>query len=296
VAPAAPPTSDSENCAACHDEALIDHFDRSIHGRLEAFEVLDGGVGCESCHGAADEHMGSADPADIKGLKGDLPEDINAVCTRCHSGGRFVSWAGSEHMLSGVGCTDCHEIHPSGRPDDWKIDDPRTCYRCHEDVRAEMYLPSHHPVKEGKMTCLACHEPHGSTTHGLRTEERPNDLCLNCHSAYQGPFVFEHAPVVEDCGICHTPHGAPANNLLVQTEPFLCLQCHEFHFHAALEGRSDDPASVGDPGYEQLWDNPNTVFSFKAAFTTKCTQCHSHVHGSDLPSQSLPGQGKSFTR
>jgi hypothetical protein len=40
----------------------------------------------------------------------------------------------------------------------------------------------------------------------------------------------------------------------------------------------------------------STRTSFNRAWTTKCTQCHSRVHGSDLPSQAVPGQGKALTR
>jgi hypothetical protein len=36
--------------------------------------------------------------------------------------------------------------------------------------------------------------------------------------------------------------------------------------------------------------------AFKRAWTTKCTQCHSRIHGSDLPSQAVPGKGKALTR
>ena len=52
--------------------------------------------------------------------------------------------------------------------------------------------------------------------------------------------AFEHEPVFEGCDGCHAPHGAVANNLLVQNEPFLCLQCHQPHFHSILEGFEGD--------------------------------------------------------
>ena len=35
---------------------------------------------------------------------------------------------------------------------------------------------------------------------------------------------------------------------------------------------------------------------FRQAFATKCTQCHTQVHGSDLPSQTVPGLGGGLTR
>jgi len=170
-----------------------------------------------------------------------------------------------------------------------------------------MYFVSHHPVKEGHMSCSSCHNPHGTgnpVAGMIRTEERLNDLCLTCHTRYQGPFVFEHEPVVEDCTICHDPHGTVANNLLKQNEPFLCMQCHEVHFHAS---RYNDPDMVNgfNPGGVPVgkdWRYPSqpniksTHEGWQKSFLTKCTQCHQYVHGSDFPSQTIPGQGKKLTR
>ena len=36
--------------------------------------------------------------------------------------------------------------------------------------------------------------------------------------------------------------------------------------------------------------------SFKRTMLTKCTQCHDQVHGSDLPSQAISGQGRALNR
>jgi DmsE family decaheme c-type cytochrome len=157
------------------------------------------------------------------------------------------------------------------------------------------------------MNCGACHEPHGSSIGLVRNEERPAELCFTCHTHLQGPFIFEHDPVSEGCETCHSPHGTVANNLLVQTEPFLCLQCHEFHFHAGLEAHEEtevyvpryDPAQNPSDGYTYengMVPNPFGADGYRRAFTTKCTQCHSEVHGSDLPSQTVSGMGRGLTR
>jgi DmsE family decaheme c-type cytochrome len=141
------------------------------------------------------------------------------------------------------------------------------------------------------MSCSSCHTPHGSSIGLVKSQENLAELYLSCHTQYQGPFIFEHDSVMEGCDTCHVPHGSVANNLLAQNEPFLCLQCHEFHFHAALLS-PDGPIDVGGTEYE----NPFGDQSMNVAFTTKCSQCHSQVHGTDLPSQTVSGGGHGMVR
>ena len=38
--------------------------------------------------------------------------------------------------------------------------------------------------------------------------------------------------------------------------------------------------------------NPFGNQGMNIAFTTNCTGCHSHIHGSDTPSQTSPSRGK----
>lgn len=144
------------------------------------------------------------------------------------------------------------------------------------------------------MTCSSCHDVHGTTHAGdglLKSTERKNDLCLTCHTKHQGPFIFEHAPVEEDCTTCHDPHGTVAKNLLKQSEPFLCLQCHEMHFHNA---RVAPTTPYALPVGGSL--NPNGASGFQRAFGTRCTVCHTRIHGSDNPSSGISGGGKALIR
>ena len=78
---------------------------------------------------------------------------------------------------------------------------------------------------------------------------------------------------------------------LVQNEPLLCLQCQEAHFHLGRDGTS--PPIDRETGYSS---NQYGSSGWRQAFTTKCTNCHPTVHGSDLPSQSVTGRGGSLTR
>ncbi len=285
-------------CLECHEDYATERT--NIHLKIAEFEVPSGvKTGCESCHGPGSLHVdGEGDVEKILrfGDDGLEPEEVGGICTNCHQAGAQLNWAGSAHAENDVACTACHKVHTNGRKYLLKEGELDLCSRCHQDVRARTYYASHHPLKEEKMHCSDCHNPHGSDSPAagmLKTAERVNDLCLRCHTRYQGPFAFEHDPVVEDCLICHDPHGTVANNLLRQQEPFICLQCHEAHFHAARA--SNNVATVVAPGDSANVIGP-TDHGFTKSFMTKCTQCHPKVHGSDLPSQSVPGAGMGLTR
>jgi DmsE family decaheme c-type cytochrome len=305
----------SQLCADCHDE-LSTQFTRSMHAQLATFELEGNIPGCESCHGPGSNHAMSTDPADIFNYRDSSIEDMNGSCLPCHAKRVGMYWPFAEHGLNGVTCIDCHQIHqdrpslPEGpgpiervslMPSHDRVTPPRRaslkkpevalCADCHKDVVAKTMLPSRHPVREGKMSCSSCHNVHGSEAGMIHSVERTYDLCVSCHAEKQGPFVFDHPPVTEDCSACHTPHGAVADNLLKQNEPFLCLQCHEAHFHIGREGISTpidrETGTVSNRFGASGW---------RIAFGTKCTQCHQAVHGSDLPSQSVPSQGKGLIR
>ncbi|WP_321531333.1 GSU2203 family decaheme c-type cytochrome [uncultured Desulfuromonas sp.] len=308
----------SSACLDCHEE-LGQAFEHNIHNLLADFEYLANSMdnqGCESCHGPASQHIDEGDTEKILSFGSLNAAQASAICQNCHTEGETMEWNHSTHAAYGIGCTDCHTVHDDGankamlsKPED------ELCYSCHQDVRAKMHMPNHHPVKEGKMGCSDCHNPHGSQTRPmLRTDERKNELCLTCHMDQSGPFAFEHAPVMEDCTICHNPHGTVADNLIKQSEPFLCLQCHELHFHTNFRPNTDalaeyaQYASDSDPAKAAIGTSAQGILNkitgsgiddkhaMQMAMMTRCSQCHPSVHGSDLPSLYTPGGGSRLTR
>jgi DmsE family decaheme c-type cytochrome len=232
----------------------------------------------------------SGEPADIIN-----PAKIDvitgeATCLECHRGHAFEAWEASEHRSASVRCTSCHTLHvPAVERAYERISD--RCFECHSEVRAAGYMPSRHPIAEGKMECTDCHNVHGGMEPWV-LDGSAREMCLQCHAQYEGPFLFEHAPVAEDCLHCHLPHGAVADFLLKQSEPTLCLNCHSMHFHAGVVG-VDGPFTAPQAPDRGGVSTPD---AWKRVMLTKCTQCHSEIHGTDLPSQSISGQGGALTR
>jgi predicted CXXCH cytochrome family protein len=120
----------------------------------------------------------------------------------------------------------------------------------------------HHPLREGKMSCVDCHDPHGGPTGNNLKTANVNQLCLSCHAQYRGPFAYQHPPVTENCMICHNAHGSPNTNLLSVSVPALCLQCHSGHHNGASLPLPD-----------------------------RCTNCHGSIHGTDV---ATPSGGSRF--
>lgn len=283
LAPARGAQNPELQCASCH-EAAVDSFNLNVHARIAGFETRGGQTGCGSCHGNVMEHQETGDPSVLRRFGEDLEAD-SQVCLACHGRGKQASFVGSVHAQE-ASCMTCHRIHAKDQPH-------KTCASCHSDIQAMMLAPSHHPVREGAMTCSSCHDVHSSRPGALAVEGRTNDLCVTCHAEKEGPFIFQHDPVEEDCLICHQPHGSVADNLLIANEPFLCMQCHEFHFHVGQKARPEAPTFVvGGKTYRNVLG----VHGYRQAFSTRCTQCHTQVHGSDLPSQGISSRGKSLTR
>lgn len=275
-----------KTCAECHDE-VADKFKQNIHSKNEKIK----GFICESCHGTCAKHVEEGgDKKLVYRPRQDFISTKKNPCSNCHKGGMFNSIDGSSHSEVANGCNDCHVVH-SNKKTLLKMSPKKLCLKCHQDIYAKFRLMSHHPVVEGLMTCQSCHQVHGGAIkHAFGGSK--NELCLSCHTSKEGPFVYEHQPVNEDCGICHDPHGTVANNLLVQNEPALCMGCHPMHFHTSLTAYNGKFTTPLDPKRGGI----STKDGLKAALLTKCTQCHIKIHGSDLGSQSISSQGKSLIR
>ncbi len=265
----------ADQCKGCH-QAIKGHYAHTKHAI--AFEKNPGNAlerkNCEACHGPGSRH--SEHPLEKNAIvnfqqDSDLPKPvINGQCLQCHDGGERLHWDNSIHDSNDLMCSDCHNpmarFSKRGLQRTSSVND--TCISCHKTQEAEFKKRSHMPVLEGKVSCVDCHNPHGSSSETLLKADTVNQVCYNCHQEKRGPFVYEHAPVRENCINCHKPHGSNHEFLLNVARPFLCQSCHSHSQHV-----NDLLTAEAGPGAK----------SDARVVGRSCQNCHSQIHGSNHP-------------
>jgi DmsE family decaheme c-type cytochrome len=261
----------SKVCLGCH-AAQAAAFSETLMGRIN--KKTPGKFECENCHGPGSLHVKAGGGRGVGGIISFRPEDTsrkaeenNAICLGCHQKGDRTYWDGSTHETRNLQCSNCHTVmrNVSLKHNTKTAWEPETCFQCHKDRRAQLYRSSHMPMREGKMVCSDCHNPHGSFTEALLRENSINDNCYKCHAEKRGPFLHEHLPVRENCTNCHLPHGSVNQKLLKTSIPRLCSGCHTF---------DHGPGIANGPGAIQN-------------FARGCLNCHTEIHGTNSPSGAL---------
>lgn len=268
------------DCQTCHEKAAGPAFQHTAHAKQDQ--------SCATCHPNVAEHakaqMAGETGGPVPTLKTLTAPEINQVCLTCHEKRNQENYSMSLHDRRNVACTSCHGIHEykSAKAQLKTRTDAETCYTCHKAERAKSMRTSHHPVREGKMGCASCHNPHDGSRPKMLRADSVNELCYQCHAEKRGPFAFEHAPVREDCTSCHEPHGTNHPRLLQQKLPNLCWNCHlsgSGHFGSGDNASTEQGVPVAPPGAPSGYPTVNSRFIERS-----CRTCHVKLHGSNHPS------------
>ena len=229
---------------AAKSEATSTDSDTKASGSVQAEYV--GIETCATCHTKQYQEFLHSTHARIS-----IPgEDVKAQgCEMCHGPGSLHVAAGGGRGVGGI-------INPRK--------DPSTCFACHLDKKAEFRLPYHHPLMEGKMSCVDCHNPHGEDVRpwSATSMKDINEVCFRCHKEQRGPFAWEHEALREGCTTCHKVHGSIHEKMLLVRDNNLCLRCHT-QVNFPTIGKSSHAGRLPQ----------GTCFS---------AGCHTAVHGSNF--------------
>jgi DmsE family decaheme c-type cytochrome len=196
-------------CLQCHGQINTMFSNRSVHA--------DAAVHCESCHNVHAPH--NEQPMQ-------LARAANDLCAECHPSqtGSFNKPFGHDLDLGGLQCVSCHNPHGGAGEQSLKIDRSGdvVCVSCHAEKRGPFVFPH---VTGVSGTCLSCHEPHGAVNPMGLKRARVDQLCLECHSFFDGATLGSQPPSFHDlrspryqnCTTCHVMvHGSNASPLLLK--------------------------------------------------------------------------------
>jgi DmsE family decaheme c-type cytochrome len=259
-----------EKCVECHEDESKEYH-ATPHSRVKNQRTPAAKNSCESCHGPGKAHVDADGEGHILNPAKMSARRVGEICVTCHARSEHENWAGSKHDSRNMSCTTCHSVHePKSVEAQLKKETvTETCVQCHKREVAKVHRSSHMPVREGKLECTTCHNPHGSqNVKMLREGNSINEACATCHAEKRGPFVWEHAAGRENCVTCHDPHGSNNERMLVAKLPMLCQRCHVSSRH---------PATI----YENTQLN---VSKSNRVIGRACVNCHAMIHGSNHPS------------
>ncbi len=258
-----------DTCLVCH-ESEGKQIHTTLHGTAKNPRTPAAAHGCETCHGPGKAHIDDpSKPGSIKRFPTMTPRDVNDTCLSCHTRGGHTNWKGSMHDARNLSCITCHSVHaPRSSKAQLKAATVMdTCAVCHKTEVAKQQRSGHMPLREGKMDCSSCHNPHGSTNSRLlRAGNWINETCIVCHADKRGPFLWDHAPVREACNTCHDPHGSNNDRMLVAKMPMLCQRCH-----------------IGTKHPSTIYDGNALASKSNRLINRSCVNCHQQIHGSNSP-------------
>ena len=263
----------SETCKVCQED-IYNGFTASPHHVVDT-DAHRGwqGRGCEACHGPAQAHTEGPSADNIRNPAKLTVAAADKICLTCHlNQPTHIGRLESSHAHNQISCTACHKVHSSEQPLVARKADAinKQCAGCHLNEWAQFQRPFHHKLPEGDMSCVDCHNPHGSIRPAMIQTFAANEPgCFACHGDKRGPFTFEHAPVrFEGCQSCHEPHGSANPRMLTRAQVrFVCLECH-----ANLPAATVKVAGVVPPAFHDL----------RLPVYQNCTVCHQKIHGSHV--------------
>jgi predicted CXXCH cytochrome family protein len=160
-------------CLTCHAKIAQTLKEKGLHPPVAAGQ-------CTACH--------TPHASEAKGL---IKAKERNVCLACHTKieERFrASKAFHPEDAAEGRCTACHKPHNSDQPTLLAGEPLKLCGTCHS-THASLSHPMGagitDPRSNSPVTCLSCHDPHGTTVEKFLRGNPKRDLCIECHKQYR---------------------------------------------------------------------------------------------------------------
>ena len=184
------------NCLHCHASEVQAALP-AARNRYATVPFLQGGIRCAACHGDPTEHLAQhghgpiVNPADL------APAKRDSICLQCHLEGDAAIYRAGRSLAD-------------FRPGDDLADNVTYFVKASAEAgggraasQYEALLRSRCKIGSGdKLTCITCHDPHGSPSEAERVSFFRNK-CLACHTGEK--IAVRHHPEQQDCAVCHMP-------------------------------------------------------------------------------------------
>ena len=216
------------------------HEVKSLPARESAVTL---GVSCEACHNGARSHAEFSTPKQRShgpffspsgplvfvqssqprsAVWGRSPENLNFICSRCHSGGR-PTFANGISTWNSVEYSDAIQGHcflgdPAKNDGRARL----TCVHCHNPHQTIGQQWSHLPA-EDDARCFTCHKkleaPVARQAHTHHADGSPGANCMNCHM----PKINES---MQQLVRTHTIFNPTDARMIEANQPNACNLCH----------------------------------------------------------------------
>jgi Flp pilus assembly protein TadD len=249
-----------ERCAGCHPNAGS-AAGPEVALTPEEARGLAPGIGCEHCHGAGAEHarLARTEPEAVDAVRASIVRGGTGPwegCAHCHAVGDDMPLARGEALRAGDDLSDHRRIATAidpVRPDARFLADGRPAQA--HGFSAISFAQSR-CFREGKATCLTCHDPHGG---GLNNTD-PDAACRDCHEAQAGDGHSGHVATTRPTPSWRDEPRGP--------EPSRAPGCVDCHAPALLAFGSVDRAR------DHAFGIPEPELTRDFATPDACTACH----------------------
>jgi len=234
-------------CNGCHTTAF--NAKKDEQGKY-AFSRLEGGIGCEVCHGPASKHIAAQGQGGILNPAKLGTWQQEQLCGQCHS--RVTSKQDKDFAFPlgfKIGQTDLQD-----RDEFWTYSTKPGNFWGNEDAKKNRQQ-YHDTMRSGHMaagvTCSTCHLDH-ATVHQKSSLKLPREQqCIDCHTAQK--VMFE--------GSTHAQKGV------------VCVDCHMSKMAnraGATQRTPKDPWDVTAHTMRVVTPEEADVFKMRSS----CDKCH----------------------